>query len=571
MAVCGILAALAYLLDTGHLMVMRRHIREACDASAMAAAQALADADGEPLTESSPQVQAARRRAVATAESRRVYLDPRRDVQFGHRWFDVASRTWRIAWGQVPYNAVRVHARRDSSVPNAPDGKARLAFGWLVGAPLVNVVETATAGVRPRDMMLLIDDSTTMSIEAVLTPANLAEFGLAGVAENLRKIWQDLGEPTFGRLPAFEPRPVTFVTSRGDVTAAERVVEVAFRTKVASVRLRYADGSSQPFPGGSAGERRRYAGVDRHQGKTITRVVLDEQIDVDIQDVNQIIQAWGLEQTPFPAPAGSWADYVRYVKSNSLLGAARLNNQYGGVTLMHFLVVRCSPHAAFPRFQDTRQYPLQRVKDAVSRLAELLEAQRLHHWQAVAFSRNSVLLPVNTSPPSPLQRVTQADLVAGVLQRQAGHDGQRGVNLGSAIAAANAFGKQQGRPGAQPIIVVLTNSSPSLHSPEWVRPGQWQWSRFTDFDRDGLPDYTTTDIPQWSSVTAAVDFAKDGGRLYTVSMGSFADHALLQVLASAANGQHLPVAEARDPGLLDAFLKSVACDQLEVVLLRDED
>ena len=106
---------------------------------------------------------AAREKARAVAEANGIYINPTRDVSFGNRAFNEASQKWEVAWGEQPYNAVKVVAHRDQPDLTAPDGRLPMAFAWIFGHGSQDIVTTATSFVEARDMVLVLDYSASMN------------------------------------------------------------------------------------------------------------------------------------------------------------------------------------------------------------------------------------------------------------------------------------------------------------------------------------------------------------------------------------------------------------------------
>lgn len=141
-------------VDVGRVQVVKTELRQAADAAARHAAQAL----------SSTGPAAARANAVAAAADNKaggtsVVLDAAADVEFG-RW-DAAARAFTLLTGanESTADAVRVTARRNSTRGNA----VALSFGPAIGVRTANVSAVSVARVNPRKPGIVGLDSITMS------------------------------------------------------------------------------------------------------------------------------------------------------------------------------------------------------------------------------------------------------------------------------------------------------------------------------------------------------------------------------------------------------------------------
>jgi len=161
-----ILAFAAFSIDVGALTLTKSQMRNAADATALAACQELAAGWGMGSTSNPSTVeQTARDTAVQIAANNEMmqrsstYIDPTRDLRLGFRSWDPDNQTFVETWGIPPYNLVEVVVRRD--VVNGPNGDAplNLFFGPAIGQQTANLTSTATAVMYPVIGFQIAEDS----------------------------------------------------------------------------------------------------------------------------------------------------------------------------------------------------------------------------------------------------------------------------------------------------------------------------------------------------------------------------------------------------------------------------
>lgn len=117
--------AIPAILGTAYFLVVHRRDssdpQTAIDAAAFEAAHQIAVArdDARRQGDITVVVSSRARRMAAEAASRfGVEIDPDNDIQFGTQRFDTANQEWRIAWGESPYDVVRVSTDQWRHSPN---------------------------------------------------------------------------------------------------------------------------------------------------------------------------------------------------------------------------------------------------------------------------------------------------------------------------------------------------------------------------------------------------------------------------------------------------------------------
>lgn len=138
----------------------------------------------------SPQIdeqalQSARDVAEQVANANGFYINKNRDVVFGKRYYDANTGKWPIAWGEQPYNTLKVDIRKTNAVQSAPDAQLKLAFGWAVGKPSVSLTTSAAAFVEARDMVMVMDFSGSMNDDSTFG----SSLGTSTTADLLDDMW----------------------------------------------------------------------------------------------------------------------------------------------------------------------------------------------------------------------------------------------------------------------------------------------------------------------------------------------------------------------------------------------
>ena len=180
-------AALA--VDMGYLHATRAELQRTADAAAMAAAAKLAGGEGDLET----QVFLAAREFSLKNKAAGVAIDiAPSDIVTGR---SVLGENGRYVFeeGVEPPDAVKVRVRMASDSPNGP---VSLFFGPLMGVNTANIGASATAMLVPRDIVIVMDLSNSMSYDSQLKHESETEI-------NIRQVWEDLGSPTFGKMTAF--------------------------------------------------------------------------------------------------------------------------------------------------------------------------------------------------------------------------------------------------------------------------------------------------------------------------------------------------------------------------------
>ncbi len=176
-------AVLAFSIDVGYMANVRSELQNAVDAGALAGAGALQE---DASTANAAAIQYIQQNRVG---NRPVSSD---SVEVSAGVWNDTTRTF-TAGGEFP-NAFRVEV---------VDRDQPLFFGRMLNKGLFDVQARATAVYQPRDIVVVLDLSTSMNNDSEL--ASISSLGETAVLDNLAEIYDDFGAPVFGNL---QPDPV---------------------------------------------------------------------------------------------------------------------------------------------------------------------------------------------------------------------------------------------------------------------------------------------------------------------------------------------------------------------------
>lgn len=582
-----IFAFVAFAVDTGLIIMTQTDMQNAVDAAALAASQEITGAvqeageeGGEPIDANSIAVANARLVAEEVAEANGVYIDPDGDVFFGKRTYDEASDTWPIVWGAEPYNVVKVVARRDQSNVTEPDGEIKLAFGWAVGHDSVPVTVSAAAFVEARDIAMVLDYSGSMNYDSQFRGESLSTLGQTAIEANLADIWADLGSPSYGVLP-YTPDYVTVPKTSADIRWRGSAVDITYNYTCSDVYLDYTSGGGQYFSGGSAGQTETFSGTGSYSGKMIEVAWVKKSgnwTSYDFYDSSTIEAALGLDTVPYPYPSGSWDNYIDYCRDST--GATSwydyeiyqtgYRRKFGMMTLVEFWISKKKRFDQTPDLWQTRHYPFHAVKEGAGLLCEFLDDLEFgDHLGLVTYDTNSRIETGLNETGMPVvnlgsQLITDDYDAIDTIQshKQAAHYGNT-TNIGGGVDDAINLLTDHGRYGARPTIVLMTDGNANVKDPSWSLPAGWDWNTLTDYDGDGVADYSTGDSYKLYAVGKAKEAVDLGYTIHTLSVGANSDRDMMEAIAFIGGGIWIDVpggstVSEMEEQVLDAFSQIAA-------------
>ena len=554
-------AFVSFAVDTGVLALTQINMQNAVDAAALAASQEIRGAilqaggdDGLTIGDANNLAVAnARMIAEEVALANGIFIDPDVDVEFGNRSYDENTDSWPIAWNVPPYNVVRVSARRDQENPAQPDGKIKLNFGWAVGLPTAALKASASAFIEARDIALVLDYSGSMNFDSQFRADTIDKLGQTAVEDNLQDIWQDLGAPTYGNLE-FEPQYATVNLAPGAVTWTGSTIDINYSQTVAMVYLQYLNGGGQAFSGGSPGQIETFQGTGSYSGDLIMNAWLqvgDDWIPYRFYTYAAIKNAFGLHSVPYPYPSGSWNDYIDYCRDSNgstswydvQVYHAGHRRKFGMLTLVEFWVKHHKGFTQTPDLWKTRHYPFHAVKEGATLFCDFLTDLEFGDYlglvtydetSRIEYGLNDVGMPYVDLNGEPL--TSDYDAIDTIqAHKQAGHYGFL-TNIGGGIDDAIQLLTDNGRNGARPTIIVMTDGNANRRDYSWSLPADWDWDQVTDFDGDGSADYSTSDANKLYAIGKAKEAVDLGFTVHTMSVGANADRDLMAAIAFIGGG-----------------------------------
>lgn len=582
-SLAAIFAFVAFSVDTGLIIMTQTDMQNGVDAAALAAVQEISVAVQEAgenggettIGASSAAVAAARQMAADVAAANGVYVDPDNDVCFGKRSFDEATGEWPIEWGVEPYNVVKVVARRDQADVEQPDGEIKLAFGWAVGQASVPVTVSAAAFVEARDLAMVLDYSGSMNYDSQFRSATLATLGQTAIEQNLQEIWEDLGSPTYGNLP-YTPDYVTVPKTPADIKWTGSTVEISFNQTCTDVYLDYTNGNGEYFSGGSAGQTSTYSG----SGMIAVAWVKQNGnwTSYDFYDSSTIESALGLDVVPYPYESGSWDNYIDYCRDSTGatqwydydIYATGYRRKFGMMTLVEFWVSKKKKHNETSDLWKTRHYPFHAVKEGAGLLCDFLgDLDFGDHLGLVTYDTNSRIetgLDEEGMPSVDLgtELITSnySDIDTIQSHKQAAHYGHT-TNIGGGLNDAITLLENHGRYGARPTIILMTDGNANVRDTSWSLPAGWDWNELTDYDGDGVADYSTSDDDKLYAVGKAKEAVDLGFTIHTLSVGANSDRDMMRAIAHIGGGIWIDVpggstVSEMEEQVLDAFSQIAA-------------
>ena len=539
-ALIAMFAFLALSVDTGRIVLTETHMQNGVDAASLAAAQEITAAvyaagqgqGSANIDANSIAVESARAMAATVAEANGVYIDPATDVRFGKRTFDSNSGTWPIVWDAAPYNVVQVTARRTGEDAAQPDGQFPLAFGWAVGRSQVPIQTSATAFVEARDLVVVLDFSASMNDDSSLRSG----LGLAQAEQSLDAMWDalrasDVTWPGSAR-KKFRSRFGKIDSSEGiyvdssDTDAIFSFLELAEENNAGKLKW--------PFP--QAG-----------------------------RDSNGDPNAW-------PSHSDSedlWKNYIHYVKNRS----DSYRRKYGFRTLMDYLQEQRYSRVHSEDLWRSPHYPFHAIKEGSSLFLGFLtdldfgDEVGLVSYGAWAVQEKThydgeVDIDISSDP------ITNDYATIDTIQRrhQAGdYDGWTGMGDGilkakELLVGAAGDPNDDGfsRYGARPTMLIMTDGQTNQGPSGWSLPAGFSWAEWTDYDGDGVADYSTSDWKKQYSFWESTEAVKKGIMLHTLAVGQGADRDLMRAIAFAGGGIYIDVpggatVATMQSQLLDAF------------------
>jgi len=525
-----LLGFVAFTVDVGYIQLTKTQLQAAADASALAAAQELSGTDTPEVVRTNARASA---QAIAglyrNGNLSSVTLNTSTDIIFGKTSWNAATNTYTYLWGdnQTPYNVIKVLAKR--TVNGGSDNRLPLLFGPVLGTSSANITAESVATFQPRDIMLVLDFSSSMNDDSSL--GAIGDLGRSYVENNLLTMYQELGSPVYGNL-TFTPQYAKLRgrTASGTIphiqcTYRRRSIIVTSTLALNQVRLQFSDGTTQTFSSLS-GLTGTYSGTGGNSNKEITNCWVRSGTNGSLSSGNlgekfdftaaNIKTALGLNGT-YPYPGGSWSEYISSVQSSSTtpggsgsgdIGYAGYRDMYGYLTWINYLQTQREQAYDTTDLWKTSQQPVGALKDASKYFIDYIIAQQ---------SNDQIGLAIYTHPNSPGAILEQglttnlSGLKTTLTQRQAGHYNAN-TNISAGMTVARQEIQARARLRTFRTMVLMTDGQANL-------PG-------------------TSSQAKAAVVTEANLAAAAKIKILTISLGVDADTALMQQVADITGGLH---------------------------------
>ena len=249
---------------------------------------------------------------------------------------------------------------------------------------------------------------------------------------------------------------------------------------------------------------------------------------------------FGLDKVSYPYPGGSWDDYINYVQDDSYVNSAGYRCKYGYLTWVNYLLAKQCGASDTPGLWKVCEQPVTALKDAVDVFLSYLQSNSTDDrvsFSLYTYSDDTAKLE------SPLTKVYSA-ISTLVRQRQAGHY-VGGTNISAGMTKARVDLQTNGRPGALKMMVLMTDGVVNMPTGN-----------------------TTTDkakVIQEAQLCATAKIP-----IVTISVGAYADTALMQQVANITGGAAFivpggqPIAEVEEQ-LKEVFAQVAADRPLKLV------
>lgn len=530
-------AFVAFAVDTAKLALTQTNIQTAADAASLAAAQEITRAIHDAgmnggsfdVGIDSPSVAVARQMAVDVAAANGSYIDPDRDVMFGNRKYDAATGGWTTTWNTGPINTVQVDVHRDNADLTAQDSEVPLSFGWAVGRKSAPLVAESAAFVESRDLVLVLDFSGSMNDDTTL--ASVGNLGQSTVEAGLDAMWNSLrnADPKFsGTTQSKFPS-----TGFGQINSPYGTYKSTSSTDSILTQLGLDQKNSNGTPKYPFPQTGRYS----------------DDSERPAPDYNTSVS--------------EWKTYINYVKNLS----GTYKKRYGYRTLMDYLQVNKERYDQAEDLWRTPHYPFHAVKEGASMLCDFLDDLDYGDQLGVVsyadyavredyLSDNGTVVDITNDP------ITDDYAKVDAIQRhkQAGHYAMfTGTGYGVLEAREMLLGDGTDtghlRYGARPTIIIMTDGLANRSPWGFTMPADWDWAKWTDYDGDGVANYSTTDVHKKYAFYEATEAVKRGVTVHTMSVGAEADRDLMRAIAFAGKGTWIDVPGGSSPSAMETQME----------------
>ncbi|MEM7812116.1 MAG: hypothetical protein AAF532_11610 [Planctomycetota bacterium] len=549
-ALSAMMGLMALGLDLAVVSHTQLSMQNAVDAAALAAAQEINSAvasagesgsDGTGVSDANAIAEsAARAMAETVAAANGIYIDPARDVRFGKRTYNEGTDTFGIQWGNGPYNVVEVTARKDNPDSGAPDAEMDLFFAHAIGIQTQTVVTSATAFVEARDIVSVLDFSRSMCYDSTLI--GYKSLNASDVRANMADIVAAYGFD-LGDLPSVCEWPELNISGdNGTVQFKGDDIYIDCDFQVDEIYIVDEDGNTYWEDNVWQYE------ISREYDERIVEVWVEQRPsgpwEVATLDEAGIRDAYDLPEWPFDS--GSWEHHVEWMWEHWYVNEFPdgYRGKFGVPSFVSYAFLEIPQNWKNPDAWKTPHYPFHAMKNGMSLFCDFLAGLEFgDHLGLVTYDTSSRPETVLSMPEEGINIDISADPITDdydaidVMQRHksAGHYSVA-TGTGYGIADARDLLHNYSRYGARPTIVLMTDGVANQYPSSFSIPADWNWAELTDYDDDGVADYTTTNLARAYAFYEAKLAVDEGFTIHTLSVGTGADRNFMKALAFMGGG-----------------------------------
>jgi Flp pilus assembly protein TadG len=344
--------------------------------------------------------------------------------------------------------------------------------------------------------------------------------------------------------------------------------DISSEKRMASMRVYFQDGSSRSVDLHNAksysysrskpisslkidlkGGRTKWIDFDPEEGGSGSAETVVQQFD----DTNSNVeQAFGLDETPYPFPYGSWDEFIDHCRDYDPFASRGYRETYGGLTFANYLLRERSSHAETPALAQARHYPFSSIKQGHALLCDFLANLGFDDQLGmVSYDNNHRVEKVlqEDDPTIPLVDISSdpisADFVAlnNLMKYKQANHYSPSTNMGGGLEEAIDLLNEHARAGTRPTIILMTdgNSNVMDRGASGSLPRSWDWDKLFDYDDDDSGDYYTSSTQARYVLMEAYEAYSLGYTVHAMSVGMDADRDLLRAIAHLGGGIYIDV------------------------------
>jgi len=116
-----------------------------------------------------------------------------------------------------------------------------------------------------------------------------------------------------------------------------------------------------------------------------------------------------------------------------------------------------------------------------------------------------------------------------------------GTGMGYGIKTSREMLDEHRRYGTRPTMLIMTDGRTNKRPSGWSLPSGFDWDDWTDYDGDGVADYSSSDSNKQYAFWEATEAIKAGVTIHTMSVGAGADPDIMRAIAFAGGGIFIDV------------------------------